>query len=300
MSSSNPGHLIERAAQRLGDAAALSVTAPVKERTDIGRSNAIPLRPPSESPANEAPASETRTVALASMRRAGLIGVGSNRDRISEEFRVAVSHILRSLPSAGGVAKTQPYRNLMMITSARPGEGKSFITLNLAASIAHYVGRPVLLVDGDAKQDSLSQLMGLSDAPGLLDLALAPSRSLASLILATDIANLAILPIGGTERRAELSASFSIANAVERLAINLSDHIVLLDAPPCLSSSDGSALAPLVGMTVLVVEAERTQRQEVESALEILDASASIALLLNKIVLTKGDTFGAYSYGAYS
>ncbi len=89
--------------------------------------------------------------------------------------------------------------------------------------------------------------------------------------------------------------------ALARLAAALPDHIIVLDTPPCLSTSDASILAPIVGQVVLVVEAERTQRAEVEAALDLVEACPNLQLLLNHAVLTANDTFGAYGgYDAYA
>jgi len=86
-----------------------------------------------------------------------------------------------------------------------------------------------------------------------------------------------------------------------RLAAALPDHIFVLDTPPCLSTSDASVLAPIVGQVVMVVEAERTQRAEVEAALDLVEACPNLQLLLNRAVLTANDTFGAYGgYDAYA
>jgi receptor protein-tyrosine kinase len=71
--------------------------------------------------------------------------------------------------------------------------------------------------------------------------------------------------------------------------------LLILDAAPCLSTSDPAALAPLVGQVLFVVEAERTQRDEVEAALDLIQACPLIMLLLNKVQTSTRYTFGAYS-----
>jgi protein-tyrosine kinase len=91
------------------------------------------------------------------------------------------------------------------------------------------------------------------------------------------------------------------AALVERVARRFPEALVLIDAPPCLSTSDPSTLAPFVGHVVLVVQAEGTQRNEVAAALDLVKACPSVTLLLNKICLTTSYTFGAYHYfGTYS
>ena len=87
----------------------------------------------------------------------------------------------------------------------------------------------------------------------------------------------------------------ALAQHVCRLGRRDGNRVVLLDAAPCLSTSDPAALAPVVGQILMVVQAERTQREEVESALELLQACPSIMLVLNRAHPWNRHTFGGYS-----
>lgn len=244
------------------------------------------------------------TLDLVSLERAGMVVGRKARTRISEEFRVSVGQILRSV--RGSYTPGRGAGNLIMITSARPGEGKSFTALNLAGSIAQHTQREVLLVDVDAKQNALSDQLGIGDRPGLIDLALTPSLRVEDTIVRTVIPNLSFLPVGvrrvdSLEGGAEGTVARPITALIERLGRRYANHIVILDAPPCLSTSDPSTIAPLVGQVVMVVEAERTQRAEVLAALDLIKACPTITLMLNKIRVTTSYTFGAYHYfGSYS
>jgi receptor protein-tyrosine kinase len=237
---------------------------------------------------------------MAAMEKAGLVVGHKVRTRISEEFRITVGHILRSMHANYSPGRGAP--NVIMVTSARPGEGKSFSTLNLAGSIAQHAQREVILVDVDAKQRSLSAQLGLSERPGLLDLSANPSMRIEDVILRTVIPHLSMVTIGsGHSVGADISPTRPITTLVERIARRFPNAVVLLDAPPCLSTSDPSTLAPFVGQIVMVVEAERTQRNEIVAALDLVKACPSVTLMLNKIRLTTSYTFGAYHYfGTYS
>jgi len=244
------------------------------------------------------------TLDLVSLERAGLVVGRKARTRISEEFRVSVGQILRSV--RGSYTPGRGAGNLVMVTSARPGEGKSFTSLNLAGSIAQHTQREVLLVDVDAKQNALSDQLGIGDRPGLIDLALTPSLRIEDTVVRTVIPNLSFLPVGvrrvdSLEGGAEGTVARPITALIERLGRRYANHIVILDAPPCLSTSDPSTIAPLVGQVVMVVEAERTQRSEVLAGLDLIKACPTITLMLNKIQVTTSYTFGAYHYfGSYS
>ncbi len=241
-----------------------------------------------------------RFLDISTLERTGLVVGRKARSRISEEFRIAVGHVLRTLQTS--YTAGHGAANLILVTSSRPGEGKSFTALNLAGCIAQQDQRDVLLVDIDAKQRPITYELGLSDAPGLLDLVRDPSLRIEDVIVPTAIASLSVLPIGARlTSNAEMPLSRPITAVVERLARRFANKVIILDAPPCLSASDPSALAPLVGQTVMVVEAERTQRNELEAALEMIRVCPTITLLLNKIQLTTSYTFGAYHYfGTYS
>jgi receptor protein-tyrosine kinase len=237
---------------------------------------------------------------MAALEKSGLVVGHKVRTRISEEFRITVGHLLRSMQANYSPGRGAP--NVIMITSARPGEGKSFSTLNLAGSIAQHTQREVLLIDVDAKQRSISSQLGLADRPGLLDLSNNSSLRIEDVIIKTSIPHLSLMTVGsGQSGGLDITQTRPITTLVERIARRFPNSVVLLDAPPCLSTSDPSTLAPFVGQIVMVVEAERTQRNEVVAALDLIKACPSVTLMLNKIRLTTSYTFGAYHYfGTYS
>lgn len=239
--------------------------------------------------------SESPCLAVEALQKVGLVLTGRERTRNSEEYRIATGRILRVLR---GIRNGPGPANLLMVTSARPGEGKSFTALNIAASIAMNELGEVLLVDIDAKSVSTTARLGLADAPGLLNLAANPILRLEDALIRTAIGGLSYLPIGTCDSTAtERGVTQSVSATLERIKRRFARHLVLLDCAPCLSSSDPSTLASLVDQVVMVVEAERTQRNEVESSLDLIKACPNIILLLNKVRLTSSSTFGAYYSG---
>ncbi len=242
-------------------------------------------------------------VQLDALERAGMVVARTTRTRISEEYRIAIGRILRTLHEATDV---QGARNVLMVTSARPGEGKSFTALNLAGSIAQNGTDAVLLIDVDPKVKPLSDQLGLGDSQGFLDLVSDPSLRPEDLLRTTAIPNLAVMPVGtrlggAAQTIGGTASTRPIIPTITRLARRFPKHLIMLDAPPCLSTSDPHTLAPHVGQVVLVVEAERTQRTEVEAAIELVRVCPSITMLLNKVRMTTSHTFGAYDYfGSYT
>lgn len=239
------------------------------------------------------------SIGLVAMEGAGMVVARAARTRISEEYRIVIGRVLRALrDEAAGTALA----NLVMVTSARPGEGKSFTALNLAGSIAQHSTEKVLLVDLDAKLRPISALLGVGDRLGFHDMVADQTLRPEDVILSTAIANLTFLPVGS--RSGALTDSTSvrpITPVITRLARRFPKHLIMLDAPPCLSTSDPHTIAPYVGQVVMVIEAERTQRTEVEAALELVRVCPTITMLLNKVRLTTSHTFGAYDYyGSYT
>jgi receptor protein-tyrosine kinase len=317
MIASKSAHLVERAAERLLQAGVLEGSAAhllEPDRTRPPAKETLVSAPPAAATVAEAPSDilaphippseveEAREplirpqrppIEMAALSRAGMFDWSRGRSRISEEFRLAQRQILRAAfaPTAeAGVT------NLVMVTSARPGEGKTFTAVNLAGSVALQGDHHVLLIDSDSKRDSICQALGLADAPGVLDLAANPSLDPNEVILRTEVENLSLLPVGQERgRSSELFASRDMTQLIQRLGRRYSDRLLVLDSAPCLSTSDPAALAPIVGQVLFVVEAERTQREEVEAALDLIQACPMIMLLLNKVQVTNRYTFGAYS-----
>ena len=188
---------------------------------------------------------------------------------------------------------------IILIASALPDEGKSFIALNLAANIASRALRPVLLIDADRRQGSITSLLGADDRQGLHELIGRPDAKGAELIMGTELEGLSVLPHGAAHPdEPMLPQGSTAAAAVLRLAASMPDHIIVLDPPPCLSTSDCTALAAIAGQVVLVVDAERTSRGEVEAALDVLEACPTLQLVLNRMRVTAEATFGAHGgYG---
>ena len=232
---------------------------------------------------------------LVQMAHAGLIIETDGRTRLGDEFRIAASR-LNSVVKAS-IAAGERCGNLVLVTSTRPAEGKSFAALNMAAALARTGSRAVLLVDADAKVGCLSELLDLNEAPGLLDFAVDDTLQPERMIIATPIADFTILPLGDRlAALAEGKRSQPLPEAAERLSQRFADSTVIIDTGPLLATSDPSVLAPTVSQILMVVEAGRTQRSELDAAIEMIKTCPKILLLLNKQAGRNRSSFGAYSY----
>lgn len=304
-------HLVERAVEAMGGSRPIppappspAATAPVLAPSVLAPPPVASSPPPLPSPASAAPAGAVAfaPISVELLAKAGLVvaPVGTARSRLSEEIAVIQHAVLRSLKAT----RSSDGRNarIIMVTSAKPGEGKTFISLNLAASLANSGTRPVVLVDVDGKVFSISRLLGHQDTPGIRMLAAEASRAPAPMLVPTAIKRLSLLTYGPLPAEAPgIPPGQLVTAALLRLAAALPDHLFVLDTPPCLSTSDPGALAPIAGQVLMVVEAERTQKNEVEAALDMVESCPTLQLVLNRAVLTASDTFGAYGgYDAYA
>ncbi|MBY0431267.1 MAG: hypothetical protein K2Q10_08725, partial [Rhodospirillales bacterium] len=102
---------------------------------------------------------------LAALRRAGYVTPGSQSTRLAEEYRVIKRPLL--VKAFGKQGEAVPNGQIIMITSARPGEGKTFTALNLALSMASERNISVVLVDCDATRPDLTTRLGIKPQAGL-------------------------------------------------------------------------------------------------------------------------------------
>ena len=249
-------------------------------------------------PHEEAPQSRTKmiTVDRGALAHFGASIAGAPRTRTSEEFRIIKRQVVLGARPEPNLAKGERSGRLIMVTSTKPREGKTFTALNLALSLASEQDLHVLLVDLDAYRRSLSELFGVAGEAGWVDLLADSSLDVADVLLRTNIQNLSLMPVGhALPNVPELLSSKRMSALLNEVARRYSDRFVIFDVPPCLASSEPSILAGLVGQTVFVVEAHKTEREEIEAALRLISGCSNISLLLNKSDTYNIDEFGSYS-----
>lgn len=305
-------NIIEQAARRLQELRSSGVEiAPATMRApkaDVARDVAVG-RPNNQRPAaglgHAAPraAGVERALAggkhveidLARLAAMGYVTPNNPRSQIANEFRVVKRPILNNVHNRG---KTPVERaNLIMVTSSVPGEGKTFVSVNLALSIAMERDTRVLLVDADVSRPSLLDRLGLPSGLGLLDISPESGHDIDELLMHTNIERLSILPAGSPSRHAtELLASGQMERVLEDLSGRDADRVIVFDAPPLLPSTESHVLASRMGQVVLVVEAERTTGDTLTRALAMLETCQVVLPLLNKA--TKPDVAGYYNYYA--
>jgi Mrp family chromosome partitioning ATPase len=236
----------------------------------------------------------------------GFYSPADRSSRLSLELRAIKRNLLRraGFRNAAGDPRIQRKggrrRNLVLITSARPGEGKSFLAINLALSLACEDDLDVLLIDADAPRPKIRANFGLKDGPGLLDRLADPKIPISSVVARARQAPLSIMGEGKAARKpADLFASADAQRFFTELSLRRAGRLVLIDAPPVLPTTDAIVLARHVDEAIFVVEADATPHAAVAAALdELLDANPNVSLLLNRCLI--GASGGYYeSYGDY-
>lgn len=226
----------------------------------------------------------------------GFIYSPDSTHHIQEEFR----HIKRKLlnNAFGPAAKTLKHSNLIMVSSSNPNEGKTFISINLALSIALEQDKTVLLIDADVLRPSLHRELEFESKKGLLEYLLAEVDSLAEVIYNTNIPNLKIIPAGKPHHLTnELLASARMVQLAEELAERYPDRLVIFDCPPILGVTETPVLSDLVGQAIVVVEESKTKIDDVKRAVSQLNEDIAIGCVMNKTIRSKKDSYGYYGYG---
>ena len=247
-----------------------------------------------DSPSARAPTRQVQ-VNLEKLRSQGFVTPDAPTSQIADEFRVVKRPVIRN---ALGKGKDRVKNgNLIMVTSALPGEGKTFTSINLAMSVAMEYDSRVLLVDGDVSHPSLPSILGAPHSPGLLDLLTRDDIDLADALVRTNVDRLTLLPAGSRQRRStELLASEQMASLLRELASRYSDRIIIFDSPPLLATTEARVLATHMGQIVMVVAADATSQHALQQALATIESCDIVLMLLNKASRTDVGTYYGY-YG---
>ena len=235
------------------------------------------------------------------LKRSGLLPADSEAARrLADELRSVKRPLLANaigLPSATGKdADTFIRGKRIVVTSAEPGEGKSFTAINLALSLARETDFEVLLVDGDIPKSDVTRTFGLSDKPGLIDVLVDEKLAPSEVVMRTDVPNLLVVPAGQRHPlAAELFRSRRMDYVLDELGGRNRRRLVVFDSSPLLASSESQVLASHMGQVVMVVAASRTRQHIVKAALQRLSKFQYVGLLLNMSRLPPVENY----YGSY-
>ena len=271
------------------------------ERTGTTERAADSATPPAQAPASstDAPLDGVDVIATATamgrecrggsvtldvqrLRNDGRLAPERLAQQTEEEFRRIKWPVLNAITRREGVAPA--VNNIVLVTSAIPGEGKTFNALNLALSIARERDLDVLLVDGDVAQPSLSASVGLAGRPGVTDLLRDPRLAVEDVTYSTNIVGLYLLPAGARHDNApELLSSARMETVAAELSRRMTPGVVVIDSPPILATNEAQVLTRYAGQVLLVVRADSTEQRVVTEALSLIDRNRPVSAILNRI-----------------
>lgn len=235
---------------------------------------------------------------LSRLEQMHFVSATKERRLINEEYRVIKRKLISN--AFGALSSTLKHPNLILVTSSRPGEGKTFSAINLALSIALEQDKTVLLVDADVLRPKVSKTLSIACDVGLTDYLQSATMSVSDIIVATNIERLKLITAGSPHHLStELLASQRMVDLAEQFASRYPDRIVIFDAPPLLGVNETAVLASMCGQALLVLEENKTRLTEIEQSVSLLPTDMAVGFLINKACRNQGKGYGyGYYYGA--
>jgi len=229
--------------------------------------------------------SEARTQSRSRYTNPVLVTAEKPNSPASEQFRQLKNNIL--FPEKGNPPKT------IMVTSASPNEGKSFVAANLSVSIAQSIDEYVLLMDCDLRAPTIHTFFGYGgNEQGLSDY-LANTIPLASVLKKASVNKLTVLTAGQIPSNpSELLSSEQMRRLLHEVKLRYDDRYIIIDAPPPYITSETHAIARFVDGIILVIRQGKTRIKEVADILDIYGREKVLGVVTN----FSRKTFG-YGYG---
>lgn len=238
--------------------------------------------------------SEEIDQSYASRTNPALVTAAKPHSPASEQFRLLKNNIL--FPEKGNPPKT------IMVTSASPHEGKSFVAANLAVSIAQSIDEYVLLMDCDLRAPTIHTFFGYgSKDQGLSDY-LENTAPLSTVLKKAPINKLTILTAGQIPSNpSELLSSDQMRRLLHEVKLRYNDRYIIIDTPPPYITSETNAIARFVDGIILVIRQGKTRIKEVSDILDIYGSEKILGVVTNFSRKTIGYGYGyrktGYGYG---
>jgi len=255
---------------------------------------AAPVAPARPQRAPSGRQSELVNLDLVQLAAAGYLVPGHESMQTGEEFRAIKRPLIRN--AQGRSAAPIHHANLIVVTSALPGEGKTYFSMNLALSIAMELDASALLVEADILKPAVMSRLGMAPRRGLLDILTDEGLDPSEVMLRTNVPKFSLLPAGSRMvHTTELLASTRMGEFLDELATRYSDRIIVFDAPPLLMTSEAQVLASRAGQVVVLAEAGRTPAAAFSQAMAKVESCPVVMTVLNK---SKESEHGVvYGYG---
>lgn len=218
-------------------------------------------------------------------KRVGLV-YQSGQSTIAEQFRSIRTNMQFLLSSKNET-------NVVMVTSSEPGEGKTTVSSNLAATIAE-TGKRVLLIDADMRRGTQGKVFGILNSTGL-SVTLNSEKELYESIHPTVIPNLFLLPAGPVPPNpAELLQSYRMDDILAEARLDY-DYIIV-DAPPIIPVTDAQILSSKVDGVIIVARENVSSKKLLFKTKDLLQVAQAnvIGVIFNGVKLAKDSAYAYY------
>lgn len=206
---------------------------------------------------------------------------------MAEEYRKLKEAVVK-------MTKRERFDNLIAVTSATVGEGKSMTSVNLAACLAGEYDHTVLLIDADLRRPTVHRYLQLGSRKGLSD-CLREGLDVGDLLVKTDIGKLSVLPAGTPiANPVELFSSETMRNLFREMKTRYSDRYIIIDTPPVLPFAETRSIAHMADGVILVVREGQPSLDQVEEALQALDTKV-LGIVYNGAQLQQRSSYYYYS-----
>jgi protein-tyrosine kinase len=207
----------------------------------------------------------------------------------SEQYKILREQIKRLRAESG-------IRNFS-ITSPVKRDGKTTVAVNVAAALSLDYEEQVLLIDGDLRAPAIHHYFNALQSPGLTDYLGSDSKmNLKSLVQETFLPGLRILPAGKPSQLAsELLAKERMNEIIEKARAEFPGHHIIIDSPPVLATPDPLIIARYVDAVLVVVRAGKTPRDYLTKALQSLNSTKVMGVVLNGADLGIASKYYYYS-----
>jgi exopolysaccharide/PEP-CTERM locus tyrosine autokinase len=191
----------------------------------------------------------------------------------AEIFKVLRTNLL--FPSEGKPPKS------IMVTSALPGDGKSFVSSNLAISVAQSVEEHVLLMDADIRNPSIEQMFGMESVKGLSEY-LDKGSNVAENLVKTAVQKLTVLPAGKSPQNpTELLTTKKMKALLDEVKNRYEDRYIIIDSAPPSLAPETTAIANYVDGILIVIKAGKTPKKEIDEVIEQIGKEKILGIVLN-------------------
>jgi receptor protein-tyrosine kinase/non-specific protein-tyrosine kinase len=216
-----------------------------------------------------------------------LVNLHAPHSPTAEEYRKLKTSLVK-------MTTGENFRNVLMVTSSVPSEGKSLTAVNLALSLAQELDHTVLLVDADLRRPSVHNYLNVEQGTGLAEV-LKGEAGLADAILPTGIGKLSIIRSGRLiDNPSELFSSQRTRQLVDELRNRYRDRYIIFDTPPVLPFAEARSLAHLVDGVLFVVMERLATQANVKEAVDSLKGCPVLGVVYNAATVDHND--GRYSY----